>query len=113
MHELGLMQEALEVILDQTRRQGASRVHRVRFRVGELSGVVPEALQLAFAVVTQGTAVEGAELEVERLPVRCQCRDCGTAYQPTEMIFTCPECGMLSTEALQGRELELTALEVS
>ena len=59
MHEVGVMQSALEIALEQAGRQGASRIDCIALRVGMLSGVVPEALEFAFDVVARGTIAEG------------------------------------------------------
>jgi hydrogenase nickel incorporation protein HypA/HybF len=48
MHELSIMQSALDQVLEKARQAGASRVHAIRLRIGALSGVVPDALQFAF-----------------------------------------------------------------
>ena len=59
MHEVGVMQSALEIALEQAGRQGASRIDCIALRVGPLSGVVPEALEFAFDVVARGTIAAG------------------------------------------------------
>jgi hydrogenase nickel incorporation protein HypA/HybF len=113
MHEVGIVQTALEMALDETRRAGASRIHRLRLRIGALSGVVPEALELAFAAASPGTPAEGAEFEFEEVPVVCRCDECGKEFQPTDIVYCCPHCDALSSSVCQGRELELSSLEVS
>ena len=72
MHEVGLMETALEMAFAARASAGASRIHRMRLRVGALSGVVPDALEMAFAAATPGTAADGAELIVEEVPVVCR-----------------------------------------
>jgi len=42
------------------------RIHAVRLRVGELSGVAPEALSFAFTVANEGSPIAGASLRVEQ-----------------------------------------------
>ena len=56
MHELSIMQSALDQVLEKARQAGASRVHAIRLRIGALSGVVPDALQFAFEALADGTA---------------------------------------------------------
>ncbi len=113
MHELGLLQETLDVALEHAARHGARRVHRITLKVGDLSGVVTEALQFAFEVVTQGTIAEGARLVVERVPVVCRCRRCERDFRSDDVIYLCPVCGEISADVRQGRELILKSLEVS
>ncbi len=113
MHEVGLMQTALDIALEHAHREGAQRIHRITLRVGALSGTMPEALAFAFDVTTRGTPAEGARLEVERVPVVCRCSACAEEFEPPDIIFECPRCGQLSADVRQGRELELASLEVS
>jgi hydrogenase nickel incorporation protein HypA/HybF len=65
VHEVGLMREALRVALERARRERAERVLSVGLRIGARAAVVPEALALAFEVVTEGTIAAGARLVVE------------------------------------------------
>jgi hydrogenase nickel incorporation protein HypA/HybF len=113
MHEAGLMQTALDMAFDQARIAGATRIHQVRLRVGQLSGVVPNALRMAFAAAIPGTAADGAELIVDEIAVRCQCEECGEEYCPEDVVYLCSNCGAINSLIQAGRELELASLEVS
>jgi hydrogenase nickel incorporation protein HypA/HybF len=113
MHEVGLMQSALEMAFDHARQAGASRIHRMRLRVGALSGVVPEALTMAFVAATPDTPAEGAELIVEQIPVVCRCDKCDCEFYPDDVVYLCSNCGALNSCIQKGRELELASLEVS
>lgn len=113
MHEVGLMETALEMAFAQARHAGANRIHLMRLRVGKLSGVVPHALEMAFAAATPGTPADGAELIVEEVPIICCCEQCGCTYLPEDVVYLCSICGALNSRIQQGRELELTSLEVS
>jgi hydrogenase nickel incorporation protein HypA/HybF len=113
MHEVGLIQNALEMAFAHVGRAGASRIHRMRLRVGALSGVVPEALELAFAAATPGTPADGAQLIIEQITVVCRCEQCGQEFQPEDVVYLCSHCGAINSRVEQGRELELASLEVS
>src|SRR6476661_2066467 len=71
MHELSLA-EAIAAIAEG--HAGGRRVAKVVVKIGHLRQVVPSALTFAFELVTQGTCVEGAELEIEDVPARIACR---------------------------------------
>jgi hydrogenase nickel incorporation protein HypA/HybF len=113
MHEMSLMESALEIARSQAQRHGAARIHHMKLRIGELSGVVADALQLAFLVLTPGTAAEGARLELDVVPVVCNCHRCKREFRPPGAIYECPSCGRISADVRQGRQLELVSLEVS
>jgi hydrogenase nickel incorporation protein HypA/HybF len=113
MHEVGLMQQALEIAEEQLRQQGGGRIHRLAFRVGPLSGVEPDALRFAFDVVAQGTCAEGAQIDIEEIPLRCWCSACEREFEPAGFAFLCPSCEGVSDEVRSGREFELFSLEIS
>jgi hydrogenase nickel incorporation protein HypA/HybF len=113
MHELSIMEQVLEIALEQTRQRGASQIHYLKVRIGEMSGVVPEALQFAFDVATEGTAAAGARFEIETVPVTCYCGNCQIEFNPPDLFYECPQCGQLSADIRQGREIELSSLEIS
>lgn len=113
MHEVGLMQEAVRMALDYATSAGASRVHRLRLRVGAMSGVVPDALRFAFDVVCRGTLAEGAVLEIDHVPAVCWCSKCQSEFECEDFINECPKCHEISTELRRGTELDLACVEVS
>jgi hydrogenase nickel incorporation protein HypA/HybF len=113
MHEVSLMQSALELAEEHAREKGATRIHAITLRIGRLAGVELEALDLAFEMVAMGTTAEGATLKVESVEVVSRCSACSLDFTPIDFIFRCPECGEHSCDVSRGRELELASLEVS
>ncbi len=113
MHEVGLMENALAIALDYASREQATRIHQIALRVGDLSGVEPDALRFAFDVVTQGTIAENAQLSIEFCPTLCYCFVCKTQFQSPKLGYECPTCQAWSLSIVQGKELELASLEVS
>jgi len=108
------MASAVETVLQEARARGARRVHRIVLRIGALSGVEPEALRFAFDVVTRDTAAVGAELEIVAVPALAHCQDCKVDFAAgSGFIFACPHCQRFCGELRQGRELELTRIEMS
>jgi hydrogenase nickel incorporation protein HypA/HybF len=113
MHEVGIMTEAVRLAIETARTRQAGRVHRLRLRVGAMSGAAPDALSFAFDVVCRGTIAEGAVLDIEAVPAACWCATCAAEFESGDFLGECPRCGALSSELRRGRELELAAVEVS
>lgn len=113
MHEVSLMEQTLEIALQNAHQQGANKINRLKMRIGEMSGVVPEALEFAFDVVTEGTIAAGAILEIESVPVICYCPNCEQEFKPADLFYQCPHCEQLSSKIRSGKEIELTSLELS
>jgi hydrogenase nickel incorporation protein HypA/HybF len=114
MHEVSLMEETVAIAIAQAQAQQSERIHQFQMRIGEISGVVPEALRFAFDIVTQDTIAAGATLTIETVSIVCHCSRCNTDFHPVDLyIYHCPDCGQLSHQIKTGREIELVALEVS
>ncbi|MGK5545872.1 hydrogenase maturation nickel metallochaperone HypA [Streptomyces sp. URMC 127] len=113
MHELSIATAIVERAEETARLHGGGRVAVVRVTVGELAGVVPDALRFSFEVAREGTLLEAARLVVEEVAARARCAPCGADFAPgTPPLLWCPRCDALSRELLAGRELEVTAVEL-
>ena len=113
MHEVSMMQNTLDIAISQAQQNGATAIDRLTMNIGELSGVIPEALEFAFEVLIRGTIADNAQLEIITIPVVCYCQECNRNFQPDRYIYECPECGRISSNIVQGRELALASLVVS
>ncbi|HWX88088.1 MAG TPA: hydrogenase maturation nickel metallochaperone HypA [Solirubrobacteraceae bacterium] len=109
MHELSVA----EAIVDVAARHAAGRrVVKVEVKVGHLRQVVPDSLDFAFGLVTQGTALDGAELVIAHVPAAGRCRECGAESAMEGFPLCCARCGGLDMEVLAGEELLVDALEL-
>lgn len=112
MHEVGIIESALDVIRREARTHHATRVTRVVMRVGMIAGVDVEALRFAFEACTHDSIVAGAALEIESIPARAHCPSCAADFTiESGFIFQCPRCAAFSGDVRSGKELELTRLE--
>ena len=87
-------------------RLGPVPVHRVRLEIGKLSGVVPDAVRFAFELVTDGTTLHGAVLEIDEPAGAARCRTCGAEFATVEVLPLCA-CGSADVEVLGGQELRI------
>ena len=112
MHEMALAEGILDIALKTAEENEAKRVVRVKLLVGEMAGVECESLRFCFAAVTKGTAAEGAELEIERVPLIGRCPLCDKEQQVERYSFLCQSCRSGALEIISGRELRVESLEV-
>jgi hydrogenase nickel incorporation protein HypA/HybF len=112
VHELSIMQSALNIALEQAEKAGGNRICQIRLRIGALSGVVPEALRFAFEALAPGTAAEQAELAIEHVPARFWCSNCAKEFQADDIFTECPDCHEPSGELRAGREMEVASMEI-
>jgi hydrogenase nickel incorporation protein HypA/HybF len=114
MHELSIAMSMIEMASEEAARREAQRITAVHLKLGPLSGVVKDALLFSYEIACQGTSLEGSQLIIEEVPVVIHCGNCRTD-QVIDSIqnFRCPQCGEPSSEVVQGRELEVVALELA
>ena len=113
MHELSIVSSVVESVIDSLEKYPGARVVEVRLKVGALAAVVEDSLQFCYGIATEDTPLEGSRLVVNVLPVRVHCAACG-ADGPIESLqsFRCAECGEPAGDILQGREMEIEAIEI-
>jgi hydrogenase nickel incorporation protein HypA/HybF len=109
VHELSITQSVVTAV---TGRLGDARVRRVRLEVGKVSGIVPDAMRFCFEMVTAGTTLEGAVLEIDEPPGRAHCRTCGADFDTAEVLPLC-DCGSADVGVLGGTELRILEVEVA
>ncbi len=111
MHELGIIQNIFHILEDLSEENHLTAITRVRLKVGQLQQIVPDMLDFAFENVAKGTKAEGADLEIERVPILMQCRTCHTEFVVAEHTYICPQCSGTSLDTLQGTEIILESIE--
>lgn len=108
MHELGITRNIVAIASEAAKGR---RVLRVTLEVGKLSGVMTEAIKFCFETVAQGTAIDGARLEIREIDGRARCRMCGSVFA-TPTLYTACACGSRSSERLSGEELKIKSIEL-
>jgi hydrogenase nickel incorporation protein HypA/HybF len=104
MHEYSIVQALLERVDAEAGRRGATAVHKIAVRIGELSGVDVGLLLTAYDIVRVRTICERADLEVEAVPAAWQCPRCG---QPVARggLLRCASCARPAQLAAGGEIL--------
>ena len=109
MHEMSITQSIVDAVCE---RAAGRRVLRVSVQVGALCAVVPDSMQFCFELVTEGTVMENARLDIDQPPGLAHCHSCGSEFELCDLILLCP-CGSADVEILAGRELRIMSMEVS
>ena len=107
MHELSITQNIVAIA---TEHAHGARVRRITLEIGQLTAIMPEAIQFCFDVCAQGTVLEGATLEILERPGLGQCRECGRQIELSQPYGVCV-CGNTHLDIIQGEELTIKELE--
>ena len=122
MHEYGLMENVVAAIMAELKNSGeipAGQTLTVTLKVGALEMHSEAATRQAFEVLTKGTVLEGARLDLVILPVTLVCLQCGHqetlplgAVDPHDALAMaeCPKCGAV-TPVQGGRGVESIELK--
>jgi hydrogenase nickel incorporation protein HypA/HybF len=113
MHELSIAEALIEQVQRELHRAGQQGpVKRLELTVGRLSGVHSPSLRFAFDLISPGTVVEGAKLEIAEAAAVCQCRGCGARQTIEDLVAACPQCGSPEISIEEGRDLLLRGIEL-
>ncbi len=86
MHELSIIANLYEIMEEKAKEQGGKKITFVKLQVGILSGIVPDFLETAFEIFKKDTMASDAALEIEKVPLKIRCTDCGTENTSDELI---------------------------
>jgi hydrogenase nickel incorporation protein HypA/HybF len=113
MHELSLAMNLVDAVEEEAARHTGT-VEAIHLRLGQLSGVVKEALCSGFEMAREGTALAATKLIIEEVPIVVWCTAC-QAEQPvvSPQWFCCAKCGTPAPDVRHGKELEIVALEMT
>jgi hydrogenase nickel incorporation protein HypA/HybF len=109
MHELSITEGIVAAVTDKLPDR---KITLVRLEIGALSGVVADSVRFCFDLVTEGTSLEGANLEIIEPPATCRCRDCGGEFEPDGPIVLC-SCGSADVAILTGTDLRILSVKVA
>jgi hydrogenase nickel incorporation protein HypA/HybF len=115
MHELSIAESLIKIIGEEMAKHGLTKLLTVKIVYGQISAIVPEALETAFEILTVNTPMQGAKMEVEVKPMVVRCRQCAQEFSPSHeerIIMPCPRCATeLGHEIISGRELYIEHIE--
>ena len=112
MHEFPLTNSVNNAVLRLCDNFGWDKVRRILIKVGGMRKINPELMSCIFAIVSRGTATEGADLSIMCLPFTLRCKKCGRKSSREDLDLKCPLCGSTEIEIISGLELSIEALEV-
>jgi hydrogenase nickel incorporation protein HypA/HybF len=108
MHELGITRNIVAIVSDAAKGR---KVRRITVDIGDLSGVMGEAVAFCFETVAKGTPLDGAVLDLRRVGGRAVCASCRSEFEQASLFAPCP-CGSRQFTRLQGEELSIRSMEI-
>jgi hydrogenase nickel incorporation protein HypA/HybF len=113
MHEMSIARSIADIVEGEVARNGIEKLVAVNIAVGRLAAVVPDQLAFCFSMMTSGTGLAGAALNIREVPLGYSCLSCGETFTSEAMSFACPGCGEERVTLTSGSELTVESIEVA
>jgi hydrogenase nickel incorporation protein HypA/HybF len=112
MHELSVAEAIIKSLEKLKDKEGFKILNRVDISIGELSGVNVEALKFAIDSIKSDTILRDATINLNNIPVKLRCLECGNITDVKDYTFKCDKCGSDNIEFDSGETVEITEIEV-
>ncbi|MGD0755311.1 MAG: hydrogenase maturation nickel metallochaperone HypA [Bacteroidales bacterium] len=111
MHEIGIAEDLSLIVLDTAKKENLSKVTKVNISFGQLVQIVPDIFEFVFRETVRNSVAQDAEIDIEIIPVKVKCKNCGNDFQVTDYLFACNVCYSTDIKIIQGKELFITSIE--
>ncbi|MDQ7043080.1 MAG: hydrogenase maturation nickel metallochaperone HypA [Sulfurimonas sp.] len=112
MHEYSVVQALINQCEEIAQSNKATVVNRVITKIGVMSGIEVQLLQVAFDTFKEGTMCANAELVQNVQKLKLECKECGNIFEVDEVRYYCLKCESLSVKVLDGEDMYLMSLEM-
>lgn len=116
MHELSLMYEIIQLVSEDAKLRNFRKVKHIQVIVGDLSNVLPDALELAFLYFCKdnaGLLNAESQLTIIREKAITQCQNCLFKFEPDYRIALCPKCNLPDGLIISGETFQVEFYEGS
>jgi hydrogenase nickel incorporation protein HypA/HybF len=110
MHEISLAGEVVKLVQYEAEKNKARTVSEITIEVGNFSGVEALAFEEALGLVSQGSILEKAILNIVRIKGRGVCHACEKEFDMDQRTDTCPGCDSFPSEIRGGNEFRVVSL---
>ena len=111
MHEIRIAEDLSAIVLETAGKEKLSKVTKVNISFGQLIQIVPDIFEFAFRETVRSSVAEDAELDIEIVPVKMKCMNCGSDFQVKGNRFACNICSSTDLEIIKGKELYIKSIE--
>ena len=112
MHEFSIAMNIVDIATEYANREEAGSVKEIEIEVGQLSGIVLDALEFSLESAVRGSILENTKRTIISIPGLVRCTQCSHEYESNDFFSECPVCGAGPPEIIKGRELRVKSLIV-
>ena len=111
MHEIRIAEDLSAIVLETARNESLTKVTKVNIIFGQMIQIVPDIFEFAFRETVRNSVAREAEVDIEIVPVKMKCMNCGSDFQVKENRFACNICRSTDLGIIQGKELFIKSIE--
>jgi hydrogenase nickel incorporation protein HypA/HybF len=112
MHEFSLATEVIDLAKNEAEKHNALAISEITIEVGTFSGIEAEAFEAALSLLSEGSILEKARLNIVRVKGRGICTTCNNEFEMDQRIDICPECQSFPSEVKGGNEFRIVSLMI-
>ena len=110
MHETVVAQSILNTILQHAKELGAKPVS-AKISCGQLNPINDEIMNFAFEAAATDTVCEGMRLQIEHIPLKAKCNECGEVFEFDIYAGGCVKCESMEVKFESDAPLLLEEIE--
>lgn len=114
MHESLLAKDTLDLIIEEAKKNKASKVLKAKVKIADTENLSTESFKFHLQNYSKGTIAENMETEIEFIQIPIICNDCGHKFYTDTHIYVCEKCGSQNTElgAEEGITIEYIDIDI-
>lgn len=112
MHEFSLAEEVIKLAEHEAKKNNAISVSEITIEVGNLSGVEADAFKSALDLLSEGSILDKACLNIVILKGKGVCNTCSQEFEMDRRMDTCPQCHSFPEEIKGGNEFRVVSLMI-
>ena len=112
MHEFSIAVNIVEIATDYASKENAKLVKEIEIEVGELSGIVVDALEFCMEAAVKDSILEGAKTSILTVQGKARCKACSHEFAVHDFYTVCPFCNTPAPEVIEGGDLRVKSLLV-
>lgn len=110
MHEFSLATEVIKLAECEAGKHKALSISEITIEVGSFSGVEAEAFESALGLMSEGSILEKARLNIVKTKGKGICPVCDKEFEMDQRIDLCPQCNSFPSGINGGYEFRVVSL---
>ncbi len=112
MHELSIAMNIIDIVEAEKAKNNAEKIQSIELEVGNLSGVVMEALKFAFDEALKSSSFNDAKIIYQEVKGIAECSACGHRFKTEDYVTPCPECMHPYSDIIQGKDMRIKSIVI-